>query len=275
MKVVVTAVLPWTAAGAAAPFRRSVQQAPGHPQETWIRFVLLAGLATSLWGWGCGSYDAFAPLADVGIATSGGHVITVTNDRLEIDNQRVETLAVRACDANALLADPDYQYDASSQRWFSTILNGSGVDLAISDASAPDGPYYACYRLDPAMWDARIDPRTGFIDSPRLTVTGNKVAIVGTPINCSTSTGDCDRSDTLVINKADAVAGRRLHTATVRHINTPMRPARDVNGFNDAVFIVGHPDGAAHDVFRVGVITGVPGVSTVTTALGRSTRPSP
>jgi len=33
-KVVVTAVLPWTADGAAAPFSRSVQQAPGHPRDS-------------------------------------------------------------------------------------------------------------------------------------------------------------------------------------------------------------------------------------------------
>ncbi|HZP41065.1 MAG TPA: hypothetical protein VFD84_06100 [Candidatus Binatia bacterium] len=98
---------------------------------------------------------------------------------LELDNQLVETLDVRACFGNVAATDPDYQYDPGSDRWFSTVINGAGTgtDLAIGLGSQPEN-YYACYTFGNSFWDGRAP----LIDQPRLTVTGNKIAIAGDPV---------------------------------------------------------------------------------------------
>ncbi len=88
---------------------------------------------------------------------------------LELDNQLVETLDVRACFGNVAATDPDYQYDPGSDRWFSTVINGAGTgtDLAIESGVAA-GPLLRVLYLRQLVleWSRAVDRPTE-IDSDR------------------------------------------------------------------------------------------------------------
>ncbi len=205
----------------------------------------------------CGSYDSVSTQNDLAIGVSNSVVIDETNLALEQRSVGSDTFGSLISCSGSSAGDPDLQYDPGTDRWFFTQMDGAVtannhklIDLAISQGATPLTPY-ACYQLDVQ------DSFSGLSDQPRLTVTGNKVAITTQQFSTTASP-----SATLIINKSDAVAAVGLHTSTLFENSTDFRPARNVTG-DDPVFLVG-----AHgaNTLRVRIVTGVPGNGDVTTS---------
>ena len=202
--------------------------------------LLVAGLLSLGVAIGCG-YDVPSGF-DTTVAVGPSAIVTENNGLVWVHQASgdVSSNGGPLTCTGAAVADPDAQYDSATDRWFFTSFDGDGgIALAVTVGATPLAPY-ACYRLASALFN-------GITDQPRLSVTANKVSI--TP-----QAGDS--SVTLVINKADAVAGVSLHTARVTH-SLVFRPARNVTG-EGQLYLVGH---ASNRLLRIKVVTGVPGTS--------------
>ncbi len=237
------------------PQRRRAHDAPVVASLVLSMYVCITGFS--------GCYTVGTPIYDAAISASTTDVVSVTNGLLNIHNASATTnYSLSSIGCGSPHGDPDVQYDSVSGRWFFTQLAGtvapnnpcgtSAVCLSVSTGTSPAPPYVQWY------FDKSLFASTAVgVDQPRLSFTGNKVAI-------SATTCGVGESATLILNKADLLAGQAVHT-TVTHCCTFSHPARNLPGYN-GLYEVGNPDGQSHSTLRIFVTTGVPGAGGVTTA---------
>jgi len=135
---------------------------------------------------------------DVQVAAGPNYVMELVNDLASIyikNGTLVSTLPLTTLfNSGGAFSDPKVLYDASSNRWFISVIDGliKGVDFGIS------------VNNDPLVWNNyQIHDPVGFSDQPIIGVSDDKFVISVNDFNGNTLIG----AHYWVFNKAEMVAG--------------------------------------------------------------------
>jgi len=135
---------------------------------------------------------------DVQVAAGPNYVMELVNDLASIYTKNgtlVSTLPLTTLfNSGGAFSDPKVLYDASSNRWFISVIDGliKGVDFGISVNS------------DPLVWNNyQIHDPVGFSDQPIIGVSDDKLVISVNDFSGNTLLG----AHYWVFNKAEMVAG--------------------------------------------------------------------
>ncbi|MGW5849931.1 OmpL47-type beta-barrel domain-containing protein [Streptomyces sp. NPDC055254] len=170
--------------------------------------------------------------------------------------------------------DPRVHYDAGSGRFFAAyeglLTGGDEVDVAVSDSSDPRGNW--------TVYIAGSNTANVLQDQPKLGYSNDKVTLSWNNYDRTTTPRTFLGVVTVVVSKADLLAGGTVDLATFAQDNTKFQvvPATSLSGIDDQLAMEHDPRDATNVV--VTTITGVPGVSAVnltenTIAIGAAAAP--
>jgi len=220
------------------------------------RALVLAGLV-AMYGLVTGFTGCFSspyPTFDLATAGDGQWVVAATNTGVSVqpwpwsnNPPPPETFPLSAVNCGGCGGDPQVRVDGDGRWWYSTLVfsptstgcNGPVMEcLSVSTGTDPRGPFYG-YLFPNA------------VDGLRLGVTSDKVTLTGS-FN--------DGYNTLVINRADAIAGVFPRYQVVPQTNLFLA-AQIVSASHPADMFLYGASPAASTKARIAVVRGVPGTS--------------
>ena len=207
----------WASHTATAPLQSLVFSTAGAPE-------VLASFP------GMNLEDGHADPPDPDLAAGDGFVVEVVNDAIRVFGTDGSVRATYGAasffqSSSGDLTDPSVVFDASSGRWFASILDsGAGtVRLAVSQSGDPTGPWMV---YDHAPGACADQPTLGV--SPTLVVIGYG----GFTLPCRSKSATYEGGGQFVYDKADLLAGVTAHF-TAWDPNPPLAPISAVSSEPD------------------------------------------